>query len=169
MKELVIGTIINTHGIKGEVKIRSCSDFDEVRYKKGNTVYLKEENSLTELKVRSFRVHKGFPLVSFEGLNSINDVEKYRDCDVVIDADERQPLPEGDYYYSDLEGMDVYDEAGSRIGRCSSVEPTLGAQNNLRITLEDGRQVLIPYVPAFIRSVSIDENRIIVNLMEGLI
>lgn len=167
MEKICIGTIVNTHGIKGEVRIRSFSDFDEIRYKKGSSVYVGDEE--VPLTVRSFRRHKGFSLVAFEGMNSINDVEKYKTRSVYIDASARDPLPEGEFYYSDLEGLSVFDEDNHLIGRCAAVEPTVGAQNNLRIELTEGRQVLIPFVPAFVREVSREKKKMIIHLMEGLI
>ena len=169
MNELCIGTIVNTHGIRGEVKIRSCSDFDEIRYRKGNAVYIRQNGELRELKVRSFRRHKGFSLVAFEGMDSINDVEQFKELDVFVDADERKPLPEGEYYFSDLEGLDVFSEDGNRIGRCISVEPTLGAQNNLRIRTEEKKEFLVPFVPAFVVSVSKESGTITIRMMQGML
>ena len=169
MEYICIGKIINTHGIRGEVKIQSYSDFDEIRYRRGNTVYIKKENTYIPMKVKSFRMHKGFALVAFEGYENINLVEQYRQCDVLMDSAERHQLGEGEFYRSELVGMTCISQGGEEIGEVSNVEETLGAQNNLRVRRQDGSTVLIPFVPAFILLVDKEKRTITVNVMEGLL
>ena len=77
---LNVGKIVNTQGIKGEVRVISTTDFPEERYKKGEVLTLFQEGKApVELTVKSHRKHKNFDLLSFENHPSINDVEKYRD------------------------------------------------------------------------------------------
>lgn len=167
-KYIRIGRMINTHGIKGEIKIRSYSDFDEQRYVKGNTVYMKVNEEMMPLTVKSYRVHKGFPLVSFEELKDINAVEKYRECELYITDDMREELDEG-YYYDELEGLDAYDREGNLLGTTIGIEETNGAQDNLRIETESGKTFLVPYIEEFIVEVDLDENRIVIAMQEGLL
>lgn len=167
-KYIRIGRMINTHGIKGEIKIRSYSDFDEQRYVKGNTVYMKVNEEMMPLTVKSYRVHKGFPLVSFEELKDINAVEKYRECELYITDDMREELDEG-YYYDELEGLDAYDTEGNLLGTTIGIEETNGAQDNLRIETESGKTFLVPYIEEFIVEVDLDENRIVIAMQDGLL
>lgn len=167
-KYIRIGRMINTHGIKGEIKIRSYSDFDEQRYVKGNTVYMKVNEEMMPLTVKSYRVHKGFPLVSFEELKDINAVEKYRECELYITDDMREELDEG-YYYDELEGLDAYDTEGNLLGTTIGIEETNGAQDNLRIETKSGKTFLVPYIEEFIVEVDLDENRIVIAMQEGLL
>lgn len=169
MEYIKIGTIINTHGIRGEVKIMSCSDFDEERYKKNATVYILADGTYLPFQVRSYRVHKGFPLVGFAGYENINDVEKYKTCDVFVSADSRRPLTDGRHYVSDLIGMTAVDEQGRKIGTVADLEDTRGAQRNMRVRRDGMKDVLIPYVPAFIRSVDEERGEITVHVIEGLL
>ncbi len=76
-----VGKIVNTQGIKGEVRVISITDFPEKRYKPGNLLYLflPKSNTPMELTVKSHRTHKNFELLTFEGLENINEVEKFRD------------------------------------------------------------------------------------------
>lgn len=168
MKYIRIGKIINTHGIRGEAKIWSYSDFDDERYVRGNTVYLKVNEEMKPLTVKSYRVHKGFPLVAFEELPDINAVEPYRECELYITDDMREDLDEG-YYYDELEGLDAFDEEGKRLGVTVGIEETNGAQDNLRIEMENGKSFLVPYIDEFIVEVDLDENRIVIHMMEGLL
>lgn len=161
-----LGTIINTHGLKGEVKIKSASDFDKERYKKGNRIFILYGNEYVPVEVAAFRLHQGYPLVSFTGMSSINDVEKYKTCEVYCLAEERPKLKNG-YYYSDLIGLTAVDEEGHLLGRVVSVEETIGAQNNLRIEKTDGTSFLVPFIPEFIGAVN--SEHIVIKVQEGLL
>ena len=164
-----IGKLVNTHGLKGELKIESWSDFDEIRYAKGSTVYIDYQDELIEVHPVSYRVHKGYALVAFEGLQDINLVEKYKTCEILIADSDRQDLPEGEYYVDELIGMTVKDEEGNLIGTVIDVEETRGAQNNLRVERKGMKDALIPYVPEFITDIDDVEGVITVHVIEGLL
>lgn len=169
MEYIEIGRIINTHGLKGEMKIESWSDFDEIRYQKGKTVYILQNDEYLPFKVRSFRVHKGFPLVMLEGIPDINSAEQYKNCVICMNADDRHKLPAGEFYADELIGMKAEDEEGRNIGEVIAVEETRGAQKNLRIRMADGKEFLLPDIPYFVIHVD-TENRIIrIHMDEGLL
>lgn len=169
MEYICIGKIVNTFGIKGELKIQSYSDFDAERYKKGKTVYIRKDGKYLPFQTASFRSHKGFSLVSLRDHLNINLVEVYKGCEIYIDQKDRNPLPKGEFYRSELKGMKAVDENGEVIGTVKEVEETAGANNNLRIVREDESEVLIPYVKAFIKEVSTADNTIVISRMEGLL
>ena len=169
MAYICIGKIINTHGIKGEVKIESYSDFDEERYTKGKQVYIRVDEKYLPVMVASYRKHKGFPLVSFVDLQNINFVEQYKGCEIYIDEADRKQLKKGEYYRKDLVGLTVVDEEGITLGKIISVEETLGAQNNLRLQLEDAKEVLIPYIPMIVKNVDLDKQVMTIHRMGGLL
>ena len=169
MEYIEIGKIVNTHGLKGELKIESWSSFDEIRYAKGNTVFLKIDNKYVPFTVATYRSHKGFPLVSFEGLQDINLVEKYKFHIVYIDKDERDELEDDEFYSDELLDLDVLDDDSNKIGTVIAVEFTNGAQDNLRVRTSGGKEFLVPYVDEFILDVNLDENYIQIHLMDGLL
>lgn len=169
MQYIPIGKIINTHGLKGEVKIESWSDFDDLRYTIGNTVYLETRDEMLPMVVASYRVHKGNPLVSFEGYQDINLVEGYKTCVLYMDGEDRQALPEGKYYVDELIGLYVQDEQGNPIGVVIAVEETNGAQKNLRVQREGLKDALIPNVPAFVKQVDQEQGTITIQVIEGLL
>lgn len=162
--EVKIGQIIGTHGIKGEVKIFSNTDFADERYAAGNTVYLENQHQRIELEVESHRVHKKMDLVKFVGLDSINDVEKYKGFDVF--ANQEDDLEDGEYYYTDLIGCRVEDQQGNDLGKVISILE-MPTQDVLEIEDENGTY-MIPYVDAFIVEEDIENERIIVSLIEGM-
>jgi 16S rRNA processing protein RimM len=169
MEYIKIGKIVNTHGIKGELKIQSCSDFDAERYQKGKTVYIEKDGQYLPYKVFSYRVHKGFPLVSFADAQNINDVEKYKECSVYMDANDRQPLKNGEYYRDQLIDLKAVDEAGCEIGTVTAVEETYAGQTHLRIERTGENDALVPYIPLFIKQVDLEKKLIVIHREEGLL
>jgi 16S rRNA processing protein RimM len=169
MEYIKIGKIVNTHGVKGELKIQSCSDFDAERYQKGNKVYVFYEGQYIPYTAASFRVHKGFSLVSFAEAQNINDVEKYKESSVYMRAEDRKPLKHGEYYRDQLVGLLAVDEEGSQIGTVAAVEETCPGQTHLRIERQDREDALVPYIPVFIKKVDMEEKKIIIHKEEGLL
>ena len=161
-----IGKIINTHGIKGDLKIASYSDFESERFKVGSKVYLGEE--YLEMKVKSFRSHQGFLLVCFEGYEDINLVEKFKNFIVYKSKSDIKPLKEGEYYFSDLRDLDVYID-NQLVGKVLRVEEGL-RNNNLRILKnEDKKEYLVPFLKPFYESVDLENKRIDLVKMDGLL
>ena len=167
METINIGKIVKPHGVRGELKIYSSSDFIMDRLKKNAVVFLEKNGKKTQMKVAASRMHKDMALVKFEGIDSMNDAELWRDADVLVDRKSIPSLKEG-YYFFELKGLDVYSEENVKLGVVSEVEEGL-ANNNLRIATLDGKSALIPYVPAFIKEVLLDENRIVIHVIEGLL
>lgn len=166
MEYVVIGKILNTFGIKGELKADAYTDFVEERFKKDSTVYIGEEH--VPFVMRSYRMHKGFYLLSFKDVDDINLVEKYKGMLLYKAKSDIHKLKEGEYYFSDLKDLDVYVD-DKKIGKVLQVEEGI-AVNNLRILKdEDRKQYLVPFLPVFIRNVDLDEKRIDVIQMEGLL
>ncbi len=169
MAYIEIGRAVNTHGLKGELKIESWSDFDDIRYQPGNTIYLVRDGEVNAFTVRSYRPHKGFALVAFEELEDINAAEPFKGYTVCVDEKDRHELPEGEYYYDQLIGLLVQDEDGRHIGEVIAVEETNGAQDNLRVKRENNSDALIPNVPAFVKNVDLDVKVITIHVIEGLL
>jgi 16S rRNA processing protein RimM len=165
MHYLKVGTIVNTFGITGELKIDSCTDFPELRFAEDSKLFIKKENRYIEVHVASMREHHGFFLVRFKGLENINLVEIYKGCDLFVSEEDLQVLPKGHYYYFELEGCRVY-QNDQMIGTVTSVDS--GHQAILRIAT-DTKEVLVPYVPAFIKNVDVANKRIDVNLIKGFL
>src|SRR5690606_28964548 len=102
MKYVLLGKVVSTHGIKGEIKIKSDTSFKQERYKKGNTLYFKKDNVYIPFKVDGFREHKNLDLVRFNGNNNINQVLEYVGLEVYVNYEDMDSLEGNDYYYEDL-------------------------------------------------------------------
>lgn len=162
--ELNIGKIVNTHGIRGELKVLASTDFVDERFKKGSTVLLKYGKEVKEFVIESSRMHKGCVLVVFAGLHNINDVEKYKGLDLYIETDGSD---DDDYYYFELENCDVYYQ-NEKIGIVSEILES-EAHEILRVKRDGKSDVLIPYVERFILDVKIEDKRIDVDVIEGML
>ena len=166
MTYVTIGKILNTFGIKGELKVDVYSDFLEERFKKGSTVYIGD--GYLPFTVKSYREHKGFLLLQLKDNEDINMVEKFKGMYIYKSKDDIKPLEEGEYYFSDLKDLDVYID-DKKIGKVLRVEEGL-RNNNLRVLKdEDKKEYLIPFIPVFIQSVDLEKKRIDINWIEGLI
>ena len=166
MEYVVIGKIVNTFGIKGELKVYSYTDFVKDRFRKGSTVYLSEK--YLPFVVNSCREHKGFLLVSFKDHEDINLVEKYKNMLLYKAREDIKPLKKGEYYFSDLRDLEVYVD-GENVGKVKNVEEGI-RNNNLRIVkYADKKEYLVPFLDVFIENVDLERKRIDIIKMEGLL
>lgn len=164
MEYVFIGRIINTHGIKGELKVESHTDFPKDRFKKDSIVYLGKNHE--PMKVKSFRQHQGFILLLFSDLEDINLVEKYKGLNLYKDVADIKPLKKGEYYFKDLKNLDIY-VSDRCVGKVIKVEE--GTRNNyLRVNVGK-EEKLIPFIKPFILNVDLENKRIDVVEMEGLL
>ena len=166
MDLVCIGKIVNTHGLKGEVKIQSYSDFDKERYQRGNEVYICFENEYLPFIVDTFRIHKGFSLVSFKDNKDINLVEKYKGSEIYFDKNKRKSLV-NDYYQDELIGLKLIDENNIDRGIIIGVEATNGAQNNLVIE-NDNDTYLYPFIMSWVIDVNFENKTIKMKWLEGV-
>jgi len=162
MDYVIVGQIVNTHGIKGELKVRTSTDFIEERFSKGKKLWIKEHDQMVEMTVYSSRIHKGHVLVAFEGYRDINLVEKYKGCQIFAYKD-LNLLDEGEYYIGDLIGCKVFNQE-QLIGVVKDVQ--LYDHHDVLVVQGD-RKILIPYVDAFVKNEDIEQKRIDVELIEG--
>ena len=156
---LECGKIVNTHGVRGEVKIVPWADSPE--FLCGFSRLFLDEKPLA---VRSARVHKGSVIVQFEGVDSVEAAMLLKNRVVSIDRADAH-LPEGTFFLADLIGLKVIGEDGGELGTLREVlSPSVQ-----RVYVVDGpREILIPAVPEFILETNIPGGYIKVRLLEGM-
>lgn len=164
MEYIQIGKIINTHGVKGELKVDVYTDFAEERFKKNSSIYIGEEHE--KVTVKSYRIHNGFMLLTLKDLEDINLILKYKNQYIYKSDKDIKPLDDG-YYFRDLRDLDVYVE-GELVGKVKYAE-TGTRSNYLRIVKNDGKEALVPILDVFIKNVDLDNKRIEIIKMEGLL
>lgn len=163
-----IGKIINTHGVRGEVKIKRITDFAE-RFQAGETVYIKEnEETAIPLIIAHHRIHKGFDLLTFEGMDNINDVEKYKGLYLQIHEEQQAELEENEYYYHEIIGCKVYTAADEELGTIKEILAP-GANDVWVLQRAGKKDAYIPYIESVVKRVDVEEKRIMIEPMEGLL
>ncbi len=160
MNYIYIGDIVNTHGIKGEVKILSHFKYKSNVFIKGTSLYIGSDK--VKLIISSYRHHKVFDMVTFVGINDINDVLKYKGEPVYIDKNE---VHIDGVLNEDLIDMSVYGN-DSFIGHVTDI-----LNNGLYdILVVDGNsRSLIPNIDEFVLNIDVEGKRIDINMMEGLV
>ncbi|MGX6961286.1 ribosome maturation factor RimM [Vagococcus xieshaowenii] len=166
---LNVGKIVNTQGIKGEVRVISRTDFAKKRYKVGNQLFLFQENKEPiTLIVKSHRQHKNFDILSFENHPNINDVEKYREGILKIKKEDAQRLPKNEFYFHEIIGCEVFDENQVLLGKIKEIlQP--GANDVWVIQRKGQKDALIPYIESVVKLVDIKNQRVEVEIPEGLL
>ncbi|MFH0345648.1 ribosome maturation factor RimM [Bacillus vallismortis] len=165
-----VGKIVNTHGIKGEVRVISKTDFAEERYKPGNTLYLfiDGRNEPMEVTVNTHRLHKQFHLLQFKERQSMNEVEELKNAIIKVPEEDLGELNAGEFYFHEIIGCEVFTEDGQLIGKVKEIL-TPGANDVWVIGRKGKKDALIPYIESVVKHIDVSEKKIEVELMEGLI
>ena len=165
-----VGKIVNTQGIKGEVRVISTTDFPEERYKQGNhlSLFLPNSQHPIELTVKSHRKHKNFDLLQFEGYENINEVEKFRNGLLKVPESQLTDLEEGEYYFHEIIGCHVFAKDGIEIGEVTEIL-TPGANDVWVVKGKNGKDHFIPYIEDVVKKVDTKEKIILINPIEGLL
>jgi len=165
-----VGKIVNTQGIKGELKVLLQTDFPETRFQKGNKLVLIDPDKKTELivEVEFGRLQKNVYIVKFVGFNDINLVEKYKGWMLKVPASALLELEDDQYYYHEIIGCTVVTEDGETLGTVTDIL-TPGANDVWVVTRPLGKPVLLPVIDDVVLKVDIPAKKILVYIMEGLI
>ena len=166
-----VGKLVNTHGINGEVRVISTTDFEEDRYAIGAELYI-DHPSLREMKrviVATHRKHKNFDLLTFEGMKNINDVEKFKGGLLKVSEEALGDLEDNEFYYHEIIGCVVVTEEGDELGKIKEILSP-GANDVWVIQAKGGgKDILIPYIEPVVKQVNIEEKKITIHLLEGLL
>ncbi len=165
-----IGKIVNTQGVKGEVRVVAITDFPEKRFKVGNRLYARTAKSKTliPLEVDGVRKHKQFILLHFKGYPTINDVEFLKPSELMIDETSlsNDDLKPGEYYYHQIIGLDVY-EGDQLVGQVKEILSP-GANDVWVVQRKAKKDLLLPKIDSVIKDVDLENHRIMVEIPEGL-
>ncbi len=165
-----IARIVNTFGIRGELKIISETDFEEERFRSGNHLYIIHKEQEIEVTVDAVRPQKGCYIISFKEFTNINDVEHFKGGYLAIDPEQQQDLEEDAFYYHQIIGLNVETIEGRQLGTIKEILE-LGSNDVWVVKrIENGKKdALIPYIDDIVKSVDLENKLVMVELMEGLI
>ncbi|GAE33929.1 ribosome maturation factor RimM [Halalkalibacter akibai] len=166
-----VGKIVNTHGVRGEIRVISSTDFAEERYAVGTELMIRHEGKKEEVKVvvRHHRKHKNFDLLQFENYHSINEVELFKGATLYVSEEELSELGEGEFYYHEIIGCSVVTEQDEELGKVKEIIET-GANDVWVIQRSGpGKDILIPYIEECVKEIDVEQKLVRIHLMEGLI
>lgn len=164
---ITIGKIAGTYGYQGMVRIAPMTDFPE-RFKKLKRVIVSHNNAAREVNVEDARPHGETYLLKLEGIDNREDAQEYRNALLQIEPGQLYPLPEGYYYHFQLQGLSVYDEEKGLLGELTEILET-GANDVYVVKSAEYGEVLLPAIKEVILEVNLEENRMLVRLLPGLI
>ncbi|MBR4723290.1 MAG: ribosome maturation factor RimM [Clostridia bacterium] len=160
---LEIGKIINTHGLRGEVKISAWTDFPEDFE---DFSYALTKNG-EKLNIEGIKYQKNNIIVKFREINSISEAEAYKNSVLCLPKEEMHALPPNVYYIADLLGCEVFEISGKKIGIMQDVFST-GSNDVYDIKRENAKNLLVPIIEGVVKSVDTENKKIIIKIPEGL-
>ena len=166
MEFLEVGKIVNTHGLRGEVKIVTWTDYPE-DFEEIPKVYIKRKTGDEALTIKGVKYQKNNIIVKFEEIKDINEAERYKNQVVYADREDLPELEEGAHYIADLIGLTVVEEDGSVVGTLVDVFNT-GANDIYDVKREGKKNLLLPVIDEVVKDIDLEDGKITVHIMEGL-
>ena len=166
--ELVsIGKIGGTHGYKGLLKVFPITDYPQ-RFKLLNQVYVGHGNNAELMTVEAVTAYKGYFLIKFKGIDNKETAQELNNHFIMVEEKDIYPLPPGHYYHFQLIGLSVFDEKKGYLGILNEVLET-GANDVYVVKSEQHGEILVPAIKQVISNVDLSENKMLVNLLPGLL
>lgn len=166
-KYLEIGQIVNTFGIKGMVKVKPFTD-DIRRFDKLKKVYIQKQKVKEEYEIEEVKYHKEMVLIKFKGIENLEEANLLRNYYLFVNRADEEPLEEGRYYIVDMLGLEVYTDEEKKLGVLEDIFNT-GSNDIYVVKDELGKQILLPATKEVIKKVDIENKKMIVHLIPGLI
>lgn len=166
-KYLEIGQIVNTFGIKGMVKVKPFTE-NVRRFDKLEKIYIENKKSRKEYEIEEVKYHKDMVLIKFKGINTLEEANLLRESYLIVDREKEEPLEEGTYYIVDMIGLEVYTEEGELLGKLEDIFNT-GSNDIYVVKNELGKQILLPAIGEVIKQIDMENKKMIVHLISGLV
>lgn len=167
---IAIGTILKSVGLRGELKVSPLTHFPRrFNHLRDITIQTKEGQSQI-YRIEQVRYASPFIYIKLAGLTSPEEARLLTGGSILIPEEDRLPLPEGSYYHFEIEGLDVYLENGTRIGKIESILET--GSNDIYIVKEDkeeGKEFLIPALASIVKEINLLQRRMTIRPMQGLL
>jgi 16S rRNA processing protein RimM len=163
MELISIGKILGAQGNKGEVKALPLTDFPQ-RFEKLKEVYLGKGQ---KVQIEGFRYHKGKIILKFSGYDSLEEALQLKGKVMMVEEKDAVKLPQGSYFIHDIIGLDVFTPEGKYLGKIREVFSTLS--NDVYVIEKEAEEILIPATKELVKEIDLQNRRMSINLMKGLI
>ena len=166
----VVGRVVKPHGIRGELVVDVRTDSPEERFTPGAVLATRARDGASgTITIAAARPHTGRLLVTFEGVAGRDAAEAMRGLLLLVDAADLAPSDDPEEFYDhELEGLEVVDVQGNRVGVVTEVLHTAGS-DLLSVRRPDGGEALVPFVADIVPTVDVAAGRVIVDPPEGLL
>jgi 16S rRNA processing protein RimM len=166
MDLITIGEIVKTRGLRGCMKVVSFVDTSDISVEL-EFVYIQDISEQKKLyNLRKIDISGKFLFIELDSIDDVELAKMFVGCKVVIPGNMFKELPQGEYYWRDIIGLDVYTEEGKLLGQIESVFPT--GSNDVYVCKGGDREILLPAIADVIKFIDIDRKVMNVKLMEGL-
>lgn len=162
-----IGQIVNHFGIKGMVKVNPFTD-DIFQFEEMETILVDKKGSLQEIQIEEVKYSKNQVLLKLKGIETVEEAEKYRNCYIKLPREKARKLPKNTYFIADLIGLEVYTEEGNLLGKVDDIYNS-GASDIYVIKDTLGKQILLPAIKEVIKQIDLEQEKIVVHLLDGLV
>lgn len=164
---ITIGTILKSVGLRGELKVSPLTHFPR-RFNQLRDITIQTKQGQSQAyRIERVRYASPFVYIKLAGLSSLEEAQSLAGGTLLIPEEERLPLPEGSYYHFEIEGLDVYLENGTRLGKIESILET--GSNDIYIVKEEGKEFLIPALASIVKEINLPEGRMTIRPMQGLL
>ena len=162
-----MGRVVRPHGIEGALRIKSYAQSEE-SFLDAGTVFLRSSHGETrEYAVASVKPHKNILLIKLEGLNTLEEAETYRGAAILIKRDSLPREGEGEYFWHELIGLEVYLSGGEYVGTLKHILPT--GSNDIYVVQGGRSEVLIPAIHEVVKEIDLINIRMVISEVEGLL
>lgn len=166
LEYLSIGQIVNTQGIKGEVKVFPLTN-DASRFDKLKEIYIESKDELIKYQVESTKHLKNTVILKLKGIDTMNDSEKLRNLYIKVGREDAVRLPKDSFFICDIIESEVFDIHGELLGKLVDILQ-LGC-NDVYVVKDEKKEILIPALKTIVKEINLQNKKIIVDLPEGLI
>lgn len=165
-KFVLVGEVVRPQGIKGKLKVRPLADLDVFYTAKG--VYLEKGKEPTVYyKVLSSQLHKGAVLLALEGVETMSRAKELVGSRLFAEMSALEKLPEGEYYWFQIIGLDVLTEEGRLLGKVAEILPT--GSNDVYVVRDRSKEYLIPAIDQVVKFIDVSAGKIVISPMKGLL
>lgn len=171
-EHLFVGRLVGTHGIRGEAKVLSNTDFPERRFAKDSQLILShpEQDKQITVVVERSRPHKNVYLLKFVGWERIEDIDPWRNAKLLVPIADAAlaDLDDDEFYYHQVIGCQVQTTDGQVVGTIKEILPMPAGDVWVVMPTNGGKEILVPFVEQFVKQVDLDAQVVTIAWMEGL-
>ena len=164
---LLLGKVVRPHGLDGTLRVLSFAESEKSFLKAGVLFIRSITGEIRKHGIRSIKPHKKVFLLELEALSSLEEAEKYRDADILVDKGTLERKEGDEYFWFELLGLDVYLKGGTYLGKIGQIVPS--GSHDIYVVTEGKREVMIPAIHEFIEEIDLENKRMVIQEKEGLL